>query len=108
MSTKQSAGKKGGKKYAEFQSCNASKEELLRGDKYNPWDEYLVCWRSHGVKCLIGDHYSNQPTGNKNNGVDALKLSVSLISLLHRAVCFDITLYFSSHFISLSLVCCFP
>jgi hypothetical protein len=68
---------------AKTQACKASQEALLRGDMYFPWSECPVCWRSHGVKCLIGDHRSDKPTGNKNNGVDALNLFVPVYLSSH-------------------------
>jgi hypothetical protein len=64
MSTNQSGEKEGGG-YVTTQACNATKEELLRGGKYEVWDDCPACWKSHGVKCLVADHRSDQSTGNE-------------------------------------------
>ena len=59
MSTSQSDEKEGGK-FVTTQVCKAS-QEALREEKYKLMDDCPACW-SHGVKCLVADHRSNQST----------------------------------------------
>ena len=63
MSTKQSGEKEGGE-YVTTQACNASQEALLRGGKYEVWDDCPLCLDS-GARVRVGNHRSDQPTGNK-------------------------------------------
>ena len=62
MSTSQSREQEGGN-YVTTQYCNASQEEL-REARCNVLDDCPACWKSHGVKCLVADHRSNESTGN--------------------------------------------
>ena len=63
MSTNQSGEKEGGK-YVTTQVCNATKEELLRGEKYEVWDDCPICL-DFDFRVRVGNHRSDQPTGNK-------------------------------------------
>ena len=65
MSTSQSREQEGGN-YVTNQYCNASQEALLGSEKMNLdiLDDCPACWKSHGVKCLVADHRSNESTGN--------------------------------------------
>ena len=62
MSTSQSGEQEGGN-YVTTQECNATKQEL-REEGYKLMDDCPACWKSHGVKCLVADHRSNESTGN--------------------------------------------
>jgi hypothetical protein len=74
MSTNQS-GEKEGRQYVTTQAYKAIKEELLGSKKMNLdiMDDCPLCAK-RGVTLEVGNHRSDQPTGNKNNGVDALNL----------------------------------
>ena len=63
MSTNQSGDKEGGE-YVKTQVCNASQEALLRGEKYQVWDNCPLCLK-RGVELEVGNHRSDQTTGNK-------------------------------------------
>ena len=65
MSTNQSGEKEGGK-YVTTQACNASQEALLGSKKMNLdiLDDCPICLDS-GVRVRVGNHRSDQPTGNK-------------------------------------------
>ena len=73
MSTKPSGDKEGGE-FVSTQVCNATKEELKEAG-LRLADDCPLC-AERGVTLEVGNHLSDQPTGNKNNGVDALNLFV--------------------------------
>ena len=81
MSTNQSGEKEGGE-YVTTQVCNATKEELLRGEKYQVWDDCPACLKAHRVLCLVADHRSNQSTGNEIKIDDALNLFLYMSHLM--------------------------
>jgi hypothetical protein len=75
MSTKQSDEKEGGG-FVSTQVCNATKEELKK-DGFGVARDCPLC-ADKGMTLKVGNHRSDQATGNKNNGVDALNLFVPL------------------------------
>jgi hypothetical protein len=66
MSTKQSDEKEGGG-FVSTQVCNATKEELLRGEKYDVLDDCPLCAK-RGVTLEVGNHRSDQATAQAGGG----------------------------------------
>ena len=83
MSTKQSDEKEGGG-FVSTQVCNATKEELKK-DGFGVARDCPLC-ADKGMTLKVGNHRSDQATGNKNTGVDALNLFVPVYLSSHVSI----------------------